>query len=66
MSRKCVKLWDLLKRPQGCMVEEAVSALEVRPAAVRDMVRELRKVTDVRTDYVRVGAKVCAVHYATR
>jgi len=64
MSALCVRLLDLLMRPMGCTVSEAEEELGATAAAVRNMVRELRAVVVVRSEYVHVpGRGICARHF---
>ncbi|HVO48021.1 MAG TPA: hypothetical protein VMT29_17000 [Steroidobacteraceae bacterium] len=67
MSRRYVRLLDLMQRPQGCRVEEACQELGITPSGCRGMIRDLRAVASVRTVYLDHrgrGKGRVAVHFA--
>jgi len=51
MSHRYNQLCDLLRRPQGCSVAEAVERLGVTPGGCRGMIRDLRAILPVQTSY---------------
>ena len=67
MSRRYVRLLDLMQRPQGCRVEEACQELGITASGCRGMIRDLRAVAAVRTVYLDHrgrGRGRVAVHFA--
>jgi predicted ArsR family transcriptional regulator len=69
VSNRYLRLMDLLRRPQGCRVEEASVELGVTPAGCRGMIRDLRSLVPVETVYGRHGGRGkgrSAVHFVRR
>ncbi len=63
MSRRCIKLYDLMCRPEGVTVAEARKLADIpSDAAVRDAVRTIKEVFPVNTTYARSGSRVVATY----
>lgn len=66
LSTRYVRLMELMRRPQGCGVEEASRALGVTRAGCRGMIRDLKLLLPVETVYERHGGRgrgCRAVHF---
>ena len=57
MSTRYIRLLDLMRRPEGCGVEEASRTLGVTPAGCRGMIRDLKQLLPVETVYERHGGR---------
>ncbi len=57
MSTQYIRLMDLLRRPEGCGVEEAARTLGVTPGGCRGMIRDLKRLLPVQTEYERHGGR---------
>lgn len=67
MSTRYLRLYDLLRRPEGCGVQEASEIIGVTPAGCRGMIRDLRALVPIRTVYLEHGGRGRgrrAVHFA--
>jgi hypothetical protein len=63
MSRRCIRLYDLMCRPQGVTVAEARKLAAIpSDAAVRDAVRTIKEFFQVSTTYTRAGTRVIATY----
>jgi hypothetical protein len=63
MSRRCIRLYDLMCRPEGVTVAEARKLAAIpSDAAVRDAVRTIKECFPVTTTYARSGARVIATY----
>ena len=66
VSNRYTRLMDLMGRPQGCRVEEACVELGVTRAGCRGMIRDLKALVPVETEYDRQGGRGrgrSAVHF---
>jgi hypothetical protein len=57
VSSRYVRLMELMRRPQGCGVEEASCALGVTRAGCRGMIRDLKLLLPVETVYEPHGGR---------
>jgi hypothetical protein len=65
MSKRCIRLYDLMCRPQGITVAEARMLADIpSDAAVRDAVRTIKEVFPVSTTYARAGTRVIATYFS--
>ena len=64
MSKRCIRLYDLMCRPQGVTVAEARRLADIpSDAAVRDAVRTIKECRlPVITTYSRSGSRVIATY----
>jgi hypothetical protein len=64
MSKRCIRLYDLMCRPQGVTVAEARKLAGIpSDAAVRDAVRTIKECRlPVTTTYSRSGSRVIATY----
>lgn len=63
MSKRCIRLYDLMCRPQGVTVAEARRLANIpSDAAVRDAVRTIKECLPVVTTYSRLGSRVIATY----
>ena len=64
MSKRCIRLYDLMCRPQGVTVAEARRLADIpSDAAVRDAVRTIKGCRlPVFTTYSRSGSRVIATY----
>jgi hypothetical protein len=68
VSTRYIRLMDLMRRPEGCGVEEASRALGVTPGGCRGMIRDLKRLLPVETVYESHGGRGRgrrAVHYVS-
>src|SRR5581483_5563774 len=66
VSNRYTRLMDLMGRPQGCRVEEAWVELGITRAGCRGMIRDLKALVPVETEYDRHrgrGRGRSAVHF---
>ena len=66
MSHRYLRLIDLMRRPEGCQVQEACQTLGVTPAGCRGMIRDLKALMPVETIYLEPrgrGKGMRAVHF---
>ena len=66
MSNRYLRLIDLMRRPEGCRVEDACRELGVTPSGCRGMIRDLRALVPVETVYLEPrgrGKGRRAVHF---
>jgi len=57
LSTRYVRLMELMRRPQGCGVEEASRALGVTRGGCRGMIRDLKLLLPVETVYEQHGGR---------
>jgi predicted ArsR family transcriptional regulator len=57
VSNRYIRLLDLLRRPEGCGVEEASQTLGVTAAGCRGMIRDLRALVPVESVYEAAGGR---------
>ncbi len=66
VSTRYIRLMDLMRRPEGCGVEEASRTLGVTPGGCRGMIRDLKRLLAVETVYESHGGRGHgrrAIHY---
>ena len=66
MSNRYVRLLDLMRRPEGCRVEDACRELGLTAAGCRGMIRDLKGLVPVETVYLEPrgrGRGGAAIHF---